>query len=37
MLGVGRKVTVVGFDEEGTVQVVPVEGAYSGRLLDFKG
>ena len=37
MLGVGRKVTVVGFDEEGTVQVVPVEGTYSGRLPDSKG
>jgi len=36
-IGVGRKVTVVGFDEEGTVQVVPVEGTYSGRLPDSKG
>ena len=36
-IGVGRKVTVVGFDEEGAVQVVPVEGTYSGRLPDSKG
>jgi membrane-bound ClpP family serine protease len=35
MIGVGRKVTVVGFDEGGTVQVVPVEGPFSGRSLDF--
>jgi membrane-bound ClpP family serine protease len=27
-VGVGRKVTVVGFGEEGTVQVVPVQAAY---------
>lgn len=37
MIGVGRKVTVVGFGEGGTVQVVPVEGAYYRRSLDFKG
>jgi membrane-bound ClpP family serine protease len=37
MVGVGRKVTVIGFGEGGTVQVIPVEGAYSGRLLDSKG
>ena len=37
MIGVGRKVTVVGFGEGGTVQVVPVEGAYYRPSLDFKG
>ena len=28
MIGVGRKVTVVGFDEEGTMQVVSVDRTY---------
>jgi membrane-bound ClpP family serine protease len=37
MIGVGSKVTVVGFDEGGTVQVVPVKGPFSGRSLDFMG
>ena len=37
MIGVGRKVTVVGFDEEGTVQVVSVERDYHNRSLDSKG
>lgn len=37
MVGVGRKVTVVGFGEGGTVQVVPVEGDYPRRSLDSKG
>ncbi len=32
-----RKVTVVGFDEEGTVQVVPVRGAYDHGSVDLKG
>jgi hypothetical protein len=35
MIGVGRKVTVVGFGEEGTVQVVPIE--LPGRGRDFEG
>jgi len=30
-------VTVVGFDEEGTVQVVSVERDYHNRSLDSKG
>src|SRR5215211_4755234 len=37
MIGVGHKVTVVGFGEEGTVQVVPVERDYHNRSLDSKG
>src|SRR5215208_6013204 len=37
MIGVGSKVTVVGFDEEGTVQVVSVERDYHNRSLDSKG
>jgi membrane-bound ClpP family serine protease len=36
MLGVGRKVTVVGFDEEGTVQVVPAYGAHDHGSVDSK-
>ena len=36
-IGVGRKVTVVGFGEEGTVQVIPVERDYHNRSLDLKG
>src|SRR5688500_4949823 len=37
MIGVGSKVTVMGFDEGGTVQVVSVERDYHNRLLDLKG
>jgi membrane-bound ClpP family serine protease len=33
----GRKVRVVGFDEEGTVQVMPVEKDYHNRSIDLKG
>ena len=33
---VGSKVTVVGFDEEGTVQVVPVQRAYDHKFVDSK-
>ena len=36
-VGVGRKVTVVGFGEEGTVQVIPVERTYHSRSVDLKG
>ena len=36
MIGVGHKVTVVGFGEEGTVQVVPVQGAYDHGSVDWK-
>jgi membrane-bound ClpP family serine protease len=37
MIGVGSKVTVVGFDEGGTVQVVSVERDYHNRSLHLKG
>ena len=37
VIGVGGKVTVVGFGEEGTVQVMPVERNYYNRSLDLKG
>ena len=37
MIGVGHKVTVVGFGEEGTVQVIPVERTYHSRSVDLKG
>jgi hypothetical protein len=37
MLRVGSKVTVVGFDEEGTVQVVPAQKAYDHGVVDSKG
>ena len=37
VIGVGRKVTVVGFGEEGTMQVIPVERDYHNRSLDLKG
>jgi membrane-bound ClpP family serine protease len=37
MLGVGSKVTVVGFGEGGTVQVIPVERTYHSRSVDLKG
>jgi membrane-bound ClpP family serine protease len=36
MIGVGSKVTVVGFDEGGTVQVVSVERDYHNRSLHLK-
>jgi membrane-bound serine protease (ClpP class) len=36
MIGVGSKVTVLGFGEEGTVQVVPVHRDYHNRSLDSK-
>jgi len=35
-IGVGGKVTVVGFGEGGTVQVIPVERTYHSRSLDVK-
>ena len=37
IIEVGSKVTVVGFDEGGTVQVVSVERDYHNRSLDLKG
>ena len=37
MIGVGRKVSVVGFDEGGTVQVVSDERDSPNRSLDLKG
>src|SRR5829696_2886320 len=37
MIGEGSKVSVVGFDEGGTVQVVSVERNYHNRSLDLKG
>jgi membrane-bound serine protease (ClpP class) len=36
MIDVGSKVTVLGFGEEGTVQVVPVQRDYHSRSLDSK-
>jgi membrane-bound serine protease (ClpP class) len=36
MIEVGGKVTVVGFGEGGTVQVIPVERTYHSRSLDVK-
>ena len=36
-VGVGSKVTVVGFDEEGTVQVLPAQKAYDHGVVDSKG
>ena len=35
-IGVGCRATVVGFGEEGTVQVVPVQGAYDHGPVDSK-
>ncbi len=35
-IGVGRKVTVVGFGEEGTVQVVPAQAAYDRGSVEWK-
>jgi membrane-bound serine protease (ClpP class) len=37
LVGVGRKVAVVGFGDGGVVQVVPVEGSHYHRALDSKG
>src|SRR5215207_7689512 len=37
MIGLGSRVTVVGFDEGGTVQVVSMERGYHNRSLDLKG
>jgi membrane-bound ClpP family serine protease len=37
MVGVGSRVTVVGFGEGGVVQVVPLERYYYRRSLDMKG
>jgi membrane-bound serine protease (ClpP class) len=37
MIGVGSKITVVGFGEGGTVQVVPAQRDYHSRSLDSKG
>jgi membrane-bound ClpP family serine protease len=37
MIGAGSKVTVVGFGEVGTVQVIPVQRDYHSRSLDLKG
>jgi hypothetical protein len=37
MIGVGHKVTVVGFGEVGTVQVIPVPRDYHSRSVDVKG
>jgi membrane-bound serine protease (ClpP class) len=37
IIDVGSKVSVVGFDEGGTVQVVSVERDYRNRSLDLKG
>ena len=37
MLGVGRKVTVVGFGEGATVQVVPAREAHDHGAVDRKG
>jgi membrane-bound serine protease (ClpP class) len=37
MIGVGSKVTVVGFGEGGVVQVIPVQRNYYRRSLEIKG
>jgi membrane-bound serine protease (ClpP class) len=37
MVGVGSKVTVVGFGEGGTVQVVPAQGTHDHGFVDSKG
>ncbi len=37
VVGVGRKVAVVGFDDGGVVQVMPVQGLYYRQSLDLKG
>jgi membrane-bound ClpP family serine protease len=36
LIGIGRKVMVVGFGDGGVVQVVPVEGSHYRRALDSK-
>jgi membrane-bound ClpP family serine protease len=36
-VGVGSKVTVVGFGEGGTVEVAPVQGAYDHGPVDSRG
>jgi membrane-bound ClpP family serine protease len=36
MIGVGSKVSVLGFGEEGTVQVIPLQRDYHNRSLDSK-
>jgi membrane-bound serine protease (ClpP class) len=37
MIGVGSKVTVLGFGDGGTVQVIPVQRDYHSQSLDSKG
>jgi membrane-bound ClpP family serine protease len=37
MIGVGSKVSVVGFGEVGTVQIIPVQRDYHSRSVDVKG
>ena len=37
MIGVGSKITVVGFGEGGVVQIVPGERDYYRGSLDMKG
>jgi membrane-bound ClpP family serine protease len=37
MIGLGSKVTVVGFGEVGTVQVIPVQRDYHSRSVNVKG
>jgi hypothetical protein len=37
MIGAGRKVSVVGFGEVGTVQIIPVQRDYHSRSVDVKG
>src|SRR5918993_135773 len=37
IIGVGRKVRVVGFGEEGMLQVVPVDRTYYSQSVDLKG
>jgi membrane-bound ClpP family serine protease len=37
MIGVGSKVNVLGFGDEGTVQVIPVQRDYHSQSLDSKG
>src|SRR5215212_5116971 len=37
MIGVGRKVTVVGFGKVGTVQVIPVQRDYHSRSVNVNG
>ena len=37
MIGVGHKVTVLGFGDGGTVQVIPMQRDYHSQSLDSKG